>query len=246
MPHPDPMMGKLKGSKTWFNLDFVHGYWQFPLDTDSQECQSFHTPFGVYTPNRVLYGATNAVAYFQSSMEAMFGHLDLLIYLDDLLGYAADTSTLLEKLRSVFEICRQRGLKLNPEKCQLLTDIVQFCGRIINKDGFKFHPRQYEALTNMQPPTTIGALMELVHSANCMRNAIPSFSKQIAPLHDLLEENYSKQGTRKKTRLVNRPISSWGTEHQDVFHQLITAIKEQATLETVDPEKRLFLFTDAS
>lgn len=57
-------------------------------------------------------------------MEAMFGHVDLLIYLDDLLGYAKDTALLLEKLRAVFQVCRNRGLKLNPAKCNLITDEV--------------------------------------------------------------------------------------------------------------------------
>lgn len=246
MPHADPMLAKLTGSKIWFNLDFLHGYWQFPLAEDSRECQSFHTPFGVYSPNRVLHGATNAVAYFQSSMESLFGHLDLLIYLDDLLGYAMDKQLLLEKLRSVFEVCKSKGLKLNPVKCQVITDEVHFCGRIINKRGVKFHPRQYEALTNMTAPTTVGALMELVHGANWMRTAIPNFSQLISPLHDLLELNYAKHNTRKKTRLVNRPISAWGDDHYAAFSSLITAIKEQATLATVDPNKRLCLFTDAS
>ena len=246
MPHADPMLAKLTGSKVWFNLDFLHGYWQFPLAENSRECQSFHTPFGVYTPNRVLHGATNAVAYFQSSMEALFGHLDLLIYLDDLLGFSTDTQSLMVKLRSVFEVCQDRGLKLNPTKCQLITNEVQFCGRIINKEGVKFHPRQYAALTNMSAPTTVGALMELVHGANWMRTAIPNFSQLIAPLHDLLETNYSNHRTRKKTRLTNRPISAWGDEHQAAFSTLIKAIKEQATLATVDRKQRLCLFTDAS
>lgn len=246
MPLVEPMLAKLSGSRTWFKLDFLHGYWQFPLAEESRECQSFHTPFGVYTPNRVLHGATNAVAYFQSSMEAMFGHVDLLIYLDDLLGYAKDTFSLLKKLHAVFEVCRDRGLKLNPAKCNLITDEVQFCGRIINKKGVRFHPRQYEALTNMSAPTTIGALMELVHGANWMRSAIPLFSKLIAPLHDLLEKNYTLHRTRKKNRLMNRPISAWEDEHQDAFQSLVMAIKEQAVLATADPEKRLCLFADAS
>ena len=210
MPHADAMLGKLTGSKIWFNLDFLHGYWQFPLSVESQECQSFHTPFGVFTPNRVLHGATNAVAYFQSSMEALFGHLDILIYLDDLLGYASDEKILLAKLRSVFEVCKQRGLKLNPVKCQLVTKEVQFWGRTINQKSIKFHPRQYEALTNMSMPTTIGALMELVHGANWMRTAIPNFSQLILPLHELHEANYTKHGTRKKNRIPNSSISAWG------------------------------------
>lgn len=88
--------------------------------------------------------------------------------------------------------------------------------------------------------------MELVHGANWIRSAIPKFSKLIAPLHDLLETNYTLQNTRKKTRLTNRPISVWGDQHQDAFHSLVTAIKEQAILVTANPEKRLCLFTDAS
>lgn len=206
MPLVDAMLVKLTGSKVWFNLDFLHGCWQFPLAQDSRDCQSFHTPFGVFTPNRVLHGATNAVAYFQSSMEAMFGHLEMLIYIDDLLGYAADSSTLLEKLSLVFAVCTEKGLKLNPAKCKLATTEVQFCGRIINKHGVKFHPRQYEALTTMQAPTTIGALMELVHGANWMRTAIPNFAELIAPLQGLLETNYTMHKKRKKNRINIRPI----------------------------------------
>ncbi len=31
MPHADPMLAKLAGAKTFFQLDFIRGYWQFPL-----------------------------------------------------------------------------------------------------------------------------------------------------------------------------------------------------------------------
>lgn len=246
MPNTEAMLSTLAGSKVWFNLDFLHGYWQFPLSKSSQECQSFHTPFGVFTPTRVLHGATNAVAYFQSSMESIFGHLDLLIYLDDILGSAPNTQLLLERLRAVFTVCKEKGLKLNPKKCQLVTQEVQFCGRIINKDGVQFHPRQYEALINMQTPKTVGALMELVHGANWMRTALPGFSKLISPLQVLLESNYVLNKTRKKIRLANRPISAWGDEHQQAFTCLIQAIKDQVVLATPDPQRRLCLFTDAS
>lgn len=61
-----------------------------------------------------------------------------------------------------------------------------------------------------------------------------------------MEENYSRHGSRKKTRIFNRPISSWEDEHQDEFQRLIEAVKEQITLATADPDKRLCLFTDAS
>lgn len=53
--------------------------------------------------------------------------------------------------------------------------------------------------------------MELVYGANWMRTAIPNLSSLIAPLHELLESNYTSQKTRKKSQLINRPISAWRT-----------------------------------
>lgn len=179
-------------------------------------------------------------------MKAMFGHIDILIYIDDLLGYAKSPSEHLNNLRETFAICQKKGLKLQPEKCELVASEVQFCGRIISKNEIKFHPRQYESLTSVPPPTTVGTFMELVHGANWMRTAIPNFAQHIGPLHNLLEENYMVHQTRKKSCLINRLLSAWEDEHHTAFTSLIQAIKGHVRLAAADPEKRLCLFTDAS
>ena len=44
MPNTDAMLAKLSGAKFFFAIDFLHGYWQFPLDENSQEFHSFHHP----------------------------------------------------------------------------------------------------------------------------------------------------------------------------------------------------------
>ncbi len=118
----------------------------------------------IFTPNRVIHGATNSVSYFQSTTEALFSHLNLLIWLDDNLGYAEDADTLIASLKSVLTICREKGLKLYPRKCHLIATKVHFCGHMIY--AVHFHPRHYEALASMEALTTVGALMELVLGAN--------------------------------------------------------------------------------
>lgn len=45
-------------------------------------------------------------------MEAMFGHLDLLIFLYDLLGYARNNADLIQTFCAVFTVCAEKGLKL--------------------------------------------------------------------------------------------------------------------------------------
>jgi hypothetical protein len=55
MPNLQDELHDLHGSKVFATLDFCQGYWQIPLHKDSQDCQSFITPDGVYTPTRVLH-----------------------------------------------------------------------------------------------------------------------------------------------------------------------------------------------
>ena len=77
-----------------------------------------------------------------------------------------------------------------------------------------------------------------------MRTAIPKLSQLVKLLHDLLEFQYTKHKTRKKSRVANRPISEWEDKHNDAFSSLITAIAEQVTLTIPHYKKRLCLFTD--
>lgn len=68
-PHPWPMpdmetvSSQVTGDVCYASLDLCQGFWQLPLDEESQECQSFITPDGVFSPTRVLHGATNAVEH---------------------------------------------------------------------------------------------------------------------------------------------------------------------------------------
>lgn len=206
MENAESMLGRLIGSKVWLNFD-LYTVTENSLSEDYRECQSFHNPFGVFIPTRVLHGAMNAVASFQSSMELIFGHLDLIIYLNDILESASNERLLLEKIRVVFDLRKENGLKLSPNKCKLVAKKVQFCGRNISAIGVKFYPRQYEAIVNIQAPTNVGALMELVYGSTWMRTAIPSISKLISLLQKLLESKYTINKTRKKNKLLNLPIS---------------------------------------
>ncbi len=128
-------------------------------------------------------------------------------------GYAEDAKTLIDTLKSVLAICRQKGMKLNPRKCDLIATMAQFCGRMNDAKGVSFYPRHYEALTFMEDPTTVGALMELVHSANRMRTAMPRSSELMEPLNNLLEAKYSLRNSRKMSRVCHRPLSALGDEH---------------------------------
>ena len=58
--------------KYFCQLDFLKGYWQMPLHKNSQEYLSMTTDNAVYTPTRVIQGATDAVMYFQATIQECF------------------------------------------------------------------------------------------------------------------------------------------------------------------------------
>ena len=59
MPNLEHELSGLKDAMYFANFDMSHGYRQLLLALLSQECQSFITPDGIFTPTRVLHGTTN-------------------------------------------------------------------------------------------------------------------------------------------------------------------------------------------
>jgi reverse transcriptase-like protein len=91
MPHIDIILNYLRHSSSYILLDAFKGYWQFPLDPESQERCSFMTHEAVFTPRRIIQGLADAVFAFQAGMQEVLGDLlynGVLLWVDDLLGYA--------------------------------------------------------------------------------------------------------------------------------------------------------------
>ena len=250
MPHVESELARLRGTTCFASFDLSHGYWQLPLATESQECQSFITPDGVFTPTRVLHGTTNAVTHMQAVLSEVFlplhGHL--LAWLDDLLLYAAHSNDLLGYLQKFFELCRSSNVKLHPGKSVLFASNVRWCGRIISADGAKFDPRRIQGLLDMPPPSTGADLQQFVCAFNWMRTSIPSFSELVSPLHELLEAVYVRSGKRTKTAAARISLHEvgWSADHLRVFESCQTALANATTLAHPSPDKRVCLYTDAS
>jgi hypothetical protein len=76
MPNLQDELHNSHGSEVFATLDFCQGYWQMPLHKDSQDCQFFIMPDGVYTPTRVLHGTSNATQHLQSVLVVMMDDIN--------------------------------------------------------------------------------------------------------------------------------------------------------------------------
>jgi hypothetical protein len=119
----------LHGSEVFATLDFCQGYWQIPLHKDSQDCQSFITPDGVYTRTLLLHETRNTTQHLQSVFVFMKDDIksNIKVWLDDCLLHTKMEDDLLETLSFFFEKCQKHGLKLNASKYVFLQ---QRCGTV--------------------------------------------------------------------------------------------------------------------
>jgi hypothetical protein len=95
----------LHGSEVFATLDFCQGYWQIPLQKDSQDCQSFITPDEVYTPTHVLHGTRKSTQHLQSVLVVMMNDIksNIKVWVDDCLLYTKTKDELLATLNSFFK-----------------------------------------------------------------------------------------------------------------------------------------------
>jgi len=251
MPNLEQELTKLGSSKWYATFDLSHGYWQFGLHPDSQECQSFVTPDGIFTPTRVLHGTTNAVTYLQSTLAEIIPpelRSSILFWLDDILLHSPTVTGLLAAIKTLFGLCHSRNIRLHPDKCVLFASEIRWCGRMISSKGIRFDPRRMSALLEMEEPSNGAHLQQFICALQWVRTAIPNFTAIVTPLHKFMERVYDQAGKRTKRAVARYSLSDngWGKTESDAFDTCKKVLAKQVTLSHRDDDKRLCIYTDAS
>lgn len=144
MPILQSMTEHVNGMKHLGLFDFIKGFWQLPLSEESREILSYMTNDMVFTLWRVPQGCSDAALHFQQTMEMCFRSLlyhHLLVWIDDLLLYAASIGQYLEKLEEFFQLLEVFGLNLSVRKSSLYQQSVKWCSKVITGDGVR-HDRK--------------------------------------------------------------------------------------------------------
>lgn len=251
MPNIEAELADTRGSKAFAGIDFCSGYWQVPLHPDSQPLFAFSTPDGVVMPTRTTQGGCNSAANFQEKVEQCFTELkeNFKAWIDDFMLFAPSEDDLLRILRRFFEICRKRRLIVSLPKSDFYLSEVTWCGRIIDAQGVRFHPKNIDGLSGCEPPRSAGELCEYVHGVNWVSSSIPRFAERVSVLRDILEEAYAKAGgSRKKKSISKIPLADlgWNEKHLNAFKDLQTQLQEATRLAHRDPNMTLCIHTDAS
>eukprot|EP00644_Phytophthora_capsici_P002645 jgi/Phyca11/105554/e_gw1.11.774.1 len=248
MPNLHVDLEKVRGSRHFGLFDFIKGYWQLPLAKECQELLSYMTHRKIYTPTRVPQGSADAALYFQSTIERCYAALlykHLLVWIDDLLLYAADIDTYLDKLQELLQLTAQFGFKLSVAKSGVYKREVKWCGKVIDGEGVKHDPERIEALRKMPKPSNAGELQQFLCSTNWMRDSIVDYARLARPLQDTLDKAMAQASRRTKRVAAGIPITL--TEQEcEAYDAVKQALADTATLAFPKPDSEMVLLTDAS
>ncbi|ETV72564.1 hypothetical protein H257_12330 [Aphanomyces astaci] len=202
------------------------GYWQLPVHPTCQMWYSFLTPFGVYTLTIILTGQADAMAYYQSVVNEMFGGL----------LYAG-----------VLSICGKFHLKLHPKKCDFFLKKATWCGKVISAEGITHSPDRVHGLCALETPTSGADLQQFVCATNWMRRSISSYSELIDALRGLLDVAAKAVGGLKKTALARIKLATvgWASEHDACFVAVKDTLRQMVPLSHPSADKIICLYTDA-
>ncbi|KRY36482.1 Retrovirus-related Pol polyprotein from transposon opus [Trichinella spiralis] len=87
----------------------------------------------------------------------------------------------------VLDRLRKVGLKVKPEKCQLMKRKVAYLGHIISEKGIATDPSKTRAVKEWQAPSCVSELRQLLGLASYYRKFVNGFASIAAPLHQLQE-----------------------------------------------------------
>ena len=170
------------------SLDLRSGYFQLPIEKDSQEKTAFTSvSLGQQFCFKVTsQGLTSAPASFARTMQRIFNEQiarnKLEVYLDDVLYYAKDHTEMLKTLDKAFKNLIDSGMKINIEKCQFGIDKLTYLGFEISKNGYQPDPVKSEGITKVHEPSTLKGVRLFMGMANFYRYLIPNFAQITKPL----------------------------------------------------------------
>ncbi len=234
LPRIDESLDKIAGSKWFSSLDLRSGYCQVALSADARPKTAFTTGMGLWQFRTMPFGLCNAPATFERLMEQVLQGIlreSCLVYLDDILVHGKDFESALSALDLVMTRIAQAGLKLHPEKCQLMQKAVTFLGHYVSAAGVATDDQKTAAVRDWPVPCSLRQLRAFLGLASYYRKFVPGFATVAAPLHQL---------TKKSQRF------QWGQEQQQAFDRLKEALCHAPVLSAPDPRLPFILDTDAS
>lgn len=226
LPRIDDILDNLGRAVFFSVLDLYNGFHQIPIEKNSRDITAFSTEQGNFRWKVLPFGLSVSPNSFVRMMNLAFSGLpadSLFIYMDDIIVLGKSEKDHIKNLETTFARCREKNLKLNPNKCHFFKTEVLFLGHICSKNGIKPDPSKFASIQNYPTPYSSDCVRRFVAMVNYYRKFIDNFSIITIPLNNLTKKNVKFHWTQEcqnafntlKNKLCHAPILAYPDYEQE-------------------------------
>ena len=191
LPNIEDNLARLANSKIFSGIDGTGAYHVVSVRPQDREKTAFSTPWGLFHFKRMPFGLANAPATYCRLVQKVLDGIPMSIavpYLDDCAIHSRNLQEHLQGLHMVLQAHREAGLTLQPEKCQLFKDKIEYLGHEISEQGIAIPPNYTKIVDEWPIPKTIRDVRTFLGKVSYYRRFIPRFSEIASPLTDLTKD----------------------------------------------------------
>ena len=115
-------------------------------------------------------GLKGAAAYFQQILATIvlvgLIHVVCALYIDDCIVYGDSEEEFVSNLEKVLQAFQAKNISLNPAKCKLGLETIEYVGHTLSREGLHFTDDKLASVRNFPKPTTAKRLKMFVGLAN--------------------------------------------------------------------------------
>ncbi|OQN95116.1 hypothetical protein B0A48_18806, partial [Cryoendolithus antarcticus] len=235
LPSIEESQDRLIGANWFTKIDLRDAFYSIRMAEGEEWKTAFRTRYGLYEFLVMPMGLTNAPASCQALVNNVLRDLldvTVFAYMDDILVFTKGSlQQHTRDVQAVFERLSTTSFKTAPEKCEFHKKSVKFLGFIIGTDGIKIDPEKTTSIREWPTPACVKDIQSFLGLANYNRKFIKDYSKIAQPMTELTKKD--------------KPFT-WKEPQQRAFDTIKQQCMTAPTLRTFDPDKTVWIETDAS
>ena len=188
------------------------------------------SPLGYFRFCRLLFGVSSGPELFQRKIEQILAGCEgVLIYLDDILAFAASGEEHDERLAAVKAALAANNVTIHSGKSEFGKTELDFLGHRLSAEGLSPDPKKIQALMDMPDPANITELRAFLGFVTYLSKFLPNMATMAKPLTALLKMDWD-----------------WSEECKAATHAIRQQLVSHPVLALFDPQKPTRLEVDAS